>query len=288
MSDPLEQEIRSALARRAAVLPPDAAHWLTEIDYAAPDVRRSRRPRPRWRSRQRRLWRRPALGAAAAALTAGIAVAVVLLTSTTPVAYAGWTPVPTTPTPASVKLARAACDAMHPGPLAAKAIGGRPVLIDARGRYTALVSVAGDVLSICISAGSHATGVGGSNLSFDAKPGPDQLGLFSGGGGSAPGFAGASGEEHLVGMAGSDVTGVKFVFANGVTVVATVQNGWYFAWWPYQRNPRRGILPPASDPTSVEATTNSGKTLTSSLLAKRCHPGQPGCLFAGFNPARHR
>lgn len=283
MSDPLETEIRRVLAARAAAVPPDAARWLTEIDYEArPMATEASR---RWRPTLRRRWHMPALGAAAAAVAAAIGVAVVLLTSAAPVAYAGWSPIPTTPTPAAVRAAMAACDAMHPGPLAAKAFGRSPVLVDARGRYTALVFVAGDDVSDCISDGLRKhTGVGGSNLTFDAKPGRDQLGLFSGeGGGSDLGFAGVNGgEKHLFGMAGRDVTGVKFVFAKGITVDATVENGWYFAWWPYQRDPPRGVLPPASNPTSVVVTTSSGKTFASPLPSKSCHPGHPGCVFAGF------
>ena len=54
-------------------------------------------------------------------------------------------------------------------------------------------------------------------------------------------------ESDDFGMAGSDVSAVTFDFAGGLTVDATVQNGWYFAWWPT-----------LDDPASVQITTTSG------------------------------
>lgn len=273
MSDPLEQEIRGALTRRAAALPPDAAQWLTEIDYQA-----AVRPR----------WRRPALGAVAAALLAGVAIAVVSLTSSAPVAYAGWSPIPTTPTPAAVKAARAEC-AVNPGPLEARA-GRHVVLTDARGRYTAVITAHGAVAGVCISAGrSIDTSGGGVNETLSAKPGPDQIDRPGGGGGTAPGFPGStSGEEHVLGRAGSDVAAVKLVFRDGAIVEATVENGWYFAWWPYswQRPPKSSRSSFFSSyPTSVELTTRSRRTLDSPLLRGSCQAGHSGCIFPGLNPA---
>ena len=40
------------------------------------------------------------------------------------------------------------------------------------------------------------------------------------------------GFERLVGRVGSAVTGVVVHRANGTDVTATVQNGWFLAWWP--------------------------------------------------------
>jgi hypothetical protein len=52
---------------------------------------------------------------------------------------------------------------------------------------------------------------------------------------------------YAVGQAGSAITAVSFTFANGQTVSATVERGWYFAWWPW-----------TTRPTSVSVTTSLG------------------------------
>jgi hypothetical protein len=131
-------------------------------------------------------------------------------------------------------------------------------------------------------------------LTSYAVPGADQLGLPAGGGSSAEGFGqpmgeqlketlqslgGASAEQemllkrglqnHLAGLAGKDVTAVSFVFAGGTAVDATVQNGWYFAWWP-------GL----SDPTSVQIQTTSG-TNSSPMPSEQCQGGSSCSVFTG-------
>jgi hypothetical protein len=83
--------------------------------------------------------------------------------------------------------------------------------------------------------------------------------------------------EHILGQAGSSISAVTFAFANGETVAATVQNGWYFAWWPW-----------LTDPTSVQVTTSSGavtspmreSTVGADDPAPACTPGSSGCVFA--------
>lgn len=56
----------------------------------------------------------------------------------------------------------------------------------------------------------------------------------------------------LTGTAGRTVTAVRFVLADGKTVSATVQDGWYEAWWP--GSSKRG----GAQPVRVEVTTPSG------------------------------
>jgi hypothetical protein len=115
-------------------------------------------------------------------------------------------------------------------------------------------------------------------LFFDAAPGPDQLGDPDGFGGGAVGFPGSGnsptsrGAEDVSGLAGSDVSAVTFDFADGSKVNATVQNGWYFAWWPGDRWP-----------ASVQVTTNSA-TLTSPMSVSACLSETTGCVFAGRKP----
>ena len=107
----------------------------------------------------------------------------------------------------------------------------------------------------CISDGRHtATGVGSDGHMFKlyAAPGPDQLGLGGGGSSPAAGFPGSRSRgvySYTLGLAGSNITAVTFRFGDRMTVDATVQNGWYFAWWPN-----------SDSPTSVRLTTKSGST----------------------------
>lgn len=292
MSNTLEHEVRVALKERAASLRPEVLERLARIDYLPPS-----RQRPRWLV-SRRQW--PAGGAA---LAAGTLAAILLVSSGAPVAYAGWTPTPTKPTPAAVAATAAACNREG------SRLSGQPVLTDARGKYTALIYVSGDRAHDCISDGSpdHSSS-GFDNLRLKAPPGPDQLGLPASYGASAPGFfrsvhpnqplppqfqrllqqvhnptlramreatfrsmVDSGTASRLYGPAGSHISSVTFTFANGVAVDATVQHGWYFAWWPS-----------FDYPTSVRVTTKSGATITSPMPSRGCRPGTSCSLFAGL------
>ena len=268
MSDLPESELRSAFAARLKTLSPEREARLRAFDY--------RRSRAR---RHRRAW--AAVGTGGAALTGGIAAALLTLSSGATVAE-GWAAVPSTPSAAEVATATAACNWLH-DPNGAPILTGTPVLIDGRGSYTAAIYVDGQTAHICISNGQHtATSLEMNNMSlrFDAAPGPDQLGNPSGAGGGAPGFPAstgattANGYKDVKGLAGSDVSAVTFMFADGSTVDATVQNGWYFAWWPGD-----------SWPSTVRVTTSSG-ALTSPMAVATCMSEKTGCVFAGWNPNR--
>jgi hypothetical protein len=81
---------------------------------------------------------------------------------------------------------------------------------------------------------------------------------------------------YTFGQAGSDVSAVTITFASGKKVAATVENGWYFVWWP---------LTNTSAPVRVTVTTSSGtKTspITSSNgvnVAAGCQPDSSSCVF---------
>jgi hypothetical protein len=154
------------------------------------------------------------------------------------------------------------------------ALTGKPVLEDGLGSYTAAIYVDGRVARTCVSNGQHtATGVATNDrtLSFEPAPGPDQLGSPSGDGGRAPGFAGANQEEHVQGRAGTAISTVEFEFKDRNAVKATVQNGWYFAWWPGD-----------TWPTSVTTTAGTRRT-TSPMGVKACLAKPSGCVFAEPN-----
>jgi hypothetical protein len=87
-------------------------------------------------------------------------------------------------------------------------------------------------------------------------------------------------DNFALGQAGSEVSAVTFAFANGKTVVASIEHGWYFAWWPW-----------ATEPTSVTVTTTRDGKMTSPMgraphngLGLRpypaCRPGSSSCVFA--------
>jgi len=244
-------------------------------------------------TRRRRLW--AAVSALGTVVAAGTTAAILLLSSGASVAYAGWSAVPSTVTPAVLASVTEACNkaaphnSRHDWPLLT---AGQAVVSEARGRYTAAVyypaavyDPAGTQVFACITNGSGGTASQSSGFGQRGipKPGADQITDVGGGTGGAPGFGGGdpnqpppqSGqagsmrsavqvtgvESDDFGMAGSDVSAVTFDFAGGATVDATVQNGWYFAWWPM-----------LDDPASVQITTTSGQTQTDECGS----PSQPG------------
>jgi len=261
MSELSESKLRSAFATRLQGLSPDREARLCAVDY---------RSRAR---RRRRVW--AATGTGTTALTGGVVAAVLLLTSGASVAQ-GWTAVPNAPSASAVARATAACNWLNRGNRP-PTLTGTPVLTDARGSYTAALYVSGNVVQTCISNGQHhGTGLSTNSrqLGFETVPGPDQLGDPSGDGGRAPGFPGSGQEMDVQGLAGSNVSAVAFEFADGNTVVATVQNGWYFAWWPGR-----------AWPTSVKVTTTS-KTATSPMSVSACRSQSSRCVFAPLKRLR--
>jgi hypothetical protein len=271
MTDALEQELRAALAERAAAMPPGTGERLRQLDFRAAAAKPRLRV-PAW----------PALGGAVAALGAAIAVTIVLLSSGAAPALAGWTPVPTTPAPAALAAVTKACRWIS-GPLLRKAMTGKLVLTDQRGRFIAEIYRAGIDVGDCISDGRRDGTTGGGDsvlLGFYAAPGPDQLGMPDNGGGGTLGFGSSNPNaftvvRHAYGLAGRNVRAVSFRFAGGSVVQATVERGWYFAWWPNMNYP-----------LSVRVRTTSG-TITSPMMpsagqGRGCRFGARGCVWAGL------
>jgi hypothetical protein len=279
-----------------------------ELEQAARRPQATRRPR---------LW--AALGASGAALAGGIVAAVLLLSAGTSAAYAGWSRVPTTPTPTALETAVHKCYRVGSDntQLTLPAPGGtmHPVLAEARGASAAAIYVADSQVYMCLTVNeSTFTAVDGYLMgpSLRSAPGPDQLGIpygVSGGSGrSAPthphrlsaaqlrklmreqraarraGSPFGNGDNFALGQAGSNVSTVTFAFANRKTVVASIQHGWYFAWWPWP-----------TKPTSVTVTTRNGKRTAPMGNAPRnglglrpypaCRPGSSNCVFANSRPA---
>jgi hypothetical protein len=278
-----------------------------ELEQAARRPRASRRPR---------LW--AAVGASSVALSGGIVAAVLALSAGAPAAFAEWSRVPTTPTPSALEAAVHKCYKVGSGDaqLSVPAPGGttKPVLAEARGASAAAIYVMDGQVYMCLTVnGSAFSSVDSYQMgpSLRQAPGPDQLGVPYG----VSGGSGRSGPTHpltkaqlqklrrepplgrrprtslfgvggdfALGQAGGDVSSVTFAFANGKTVIASIENGWYFAWWPW-----------STEPTSVRVTTKTGTT--TSPMGKfphdgfgqrpypACKPGSSGCVFAANQQA---
>jgi hypothetical protein len=271
-------------------------------------------------SRRRRVW--AMLGTSGTAVAGGIVAAVLLLSSGVAPAYAGWASVPAQPTARAVAAASKACNTgytsyVNDQPQNTDFFTGQPVLTEARGIFTAVVSVTDGRLYECLEGGNQENVHADFNFSVHqfGKVGtpltPDQLSVpytFRSGIGAgrnpeesqwprgrSPGpnatpsqvqewrlrmrarLSGGGYGPSVLGQAGTDVSAVSFAFANGDTVTATVQNGWYFAWWPW-----------LSAPTSVTVTTSSGtesSPVTGSGSPRQpvvpgCQSGTGGCVFA--------
>jgi hypothetical protein len=267
----------------------------------------------------------------ASALTAGAAAAVLLLSSGASVAFAGWTPVPTTPSAAALASAVAQCRKLAQpldtalrttvGRSRAAQCEGKPVLADARGKYVSLIYAENGQMSELVTGGR--IGTSGFEGPIPAPPAPDRLTApemavpnpelegspavrlkrelsqlqalaveLRGYRGSVSllvlqkfHFAGLAQQvqgdtdaqaiaavrrriastsarrpqskggqnpklAYAFGRAGRDVSAVTFKFADGKTVRATVEHGWYFAWWPW-----------ASSPLTARVVTPSGTTV---------------------------
>jgi hypothetical protein len=199
MTDLLEQNLRGALADRAALITPDVSARLRAVDY-----------RPRSRS----LPSRPALGALGLTAASAAAAAAILLGSSAAPAFAGWTPNPTAPLPGQLTASQQNC----------RTSAGTPVLTDTRGPYTASIYADG---STCVQGNGIAIGSSGDGAGTSSIPaGTIQL--------NGAGESDSNGHALTMvdGPTGSGVTGVTITRSDGTSVRASVKNGWYLAWWP--------------------------------------------------------
>jgi hypothetical protein len=305
MNDLLEDNLREILSAYDASYDPAPA--LGRV------LNRSYHPHKR---RRRRLW--AVVGGFATTAAAATVTVILLLSSGASIAYAGWDSPPGAASPAAVTAAAAACNE-HPPPTPGsgtftdtdpQVFVGQPVLSEARGIYTALIAVTDGYAYACLAAQDQ----NDQNFEFEVSTfGPVQSTPAreritppypegNDGGRVEPKtwarmtnlpasaqqaalerLLGGGYGENMLGRAGSDVSAVSIAFANSDTVDATVQNGWYFAWWPW-----------LSSPTSMTITTSAGTTTspilstgsprpTTRLLATivpQCQPGTTGCVFS--------
>ena len=208
MTDALEQELRSALSERAASMPAGAHERLAQLDYQSGN-------RSAWRSG--RIW---SLASAAGAGLAAVSAAAVLLlssggTSLVPLAYAGWSAMPNTPTRTELATALAVCrrDSSRPAPRntpgwlkragrqLAHALYGTAIITDQRGRYTAALLANATVTAYCISDGAASGTITsfGPGSPAEPSPRPGQITVSQRSLNYAPGFPGATAHRRKLG-----------------------------------------------------------------------------------------
>ena len=168
--------------------------------------------------------RRPLLvgvSGVAAASVAGVLAAVLSLAGGASNAFAGWTPKPTTPTPAQLAAAEAYCAKNVPDP-------GLPLkLVDTRGPFTIVVYSNGGSNHFCTVGPSFRNASGWSTSPPVTVP-AGRLFLWT------DHTATVDGQSYgiMIARAPDDVTAANITLDNGAEVTATVQNGWAVAWWP--------------------------------------------------------
>ncbi len=208
--------------------------------------------------------------------TVAVAVTIVgLLGPWSTPAFAGWSPQPTTPTSGQLSAAEATCASMagdlanQPGSTASATLPALE-LSDVRGPYSLLVygttnpalCVVGDSL-----ASLNENGTTAERMSISSSPNGNQvihqstisnISTFpSAGTAPAPGAAVLDFDNAIVhlgntfsvgeGAVGSGVTGATLELSDGTSVVATVSNGLFAAWWPS-----------AAFVSSIQVTTAAG------------------------------
>ena len=249
---------------------------------------------------RKRFW--AAAGAAGGTAVAAVVAAVLLLSAGTPAADAGWAAVPSTANPAAVTAAIKKCyevGAINHGL-------GRPVLTEARGRSTGAITLVDGTVYMCLYDRAFSAVSTSSMGPLRAAPGPRQLSVPYGeyGGGSSAKLpkslfeamrhrplsratrlellrfrAGDGYGYWALGQAGRDVSAVRFSFNGHQTVTATVEHGWYFAWWPWTSDPT-SVTVTAGAGTSTSPMTNTWPDRLGSRPYPACRPGSNGCVFA--------
>lgn len=288
MTDLFEREVRDAFAARVDAVAPLI---IERLDTAG------------LKPRRRRIGMLRRIGAAGALLAAAVTAVVVALTAGTPVAFAGWTAIPTAAGSTAVAVARAACGHVPAGAV---------LVSEARGPYTAIVFLRNGRPWQCVVKGPRAV-VDLSTpyaLSAYAKVPAGKVmvpfvsrrvfgntnrrlkqsaGTWSGDRVLAL-MTGPGSVSVALGIAGADVTGVTLALKSGERVHATVEHGWYVAWWP------GAAKPGGAETTRITVTTSAG-TRSSRLPAtagtgpylldaKGCFPGDPCSVLVplGLSP----
>lgn len=160
---------------------------------------------------------RLALGGAGISAVAAAVVVTLLSGSVAAPAFAGWTARPAVVLKQQITGATRRCGLAN------------PVLVEARGPYTAAVfaSKSGGTACVVGPSTSFVSSVGGVQAP-DNRFKPDQIGIAVSTGSDTKGHA----FTLLAGRVGSAVRSVVIHRSNHIDVIASMKDGWYLAWWP--------------------------------------------------------
>jgi hypothetical protein len=253
--DQLEDDLRAILTARADEIPAAAATRVRTHHY-----------QPRSHSLRPPI----AVGGVTAAAATGAAVWLFALGPQTSTAFAGWTTSPTAAAPGQLSTAESNCEQRvatippAPAPVQGAASRGsaaslaqlRPVLTDTRGPFTWVILADNDASSYasCISGPTlTAVSAGGSSTPLSASAG--QLALSSSSQTRTPDGDSYSFAE---GRVGGGVTAATLVLADGTRVQATLQNGWFAAWWPTDQAVSSALVTNAGGTTTEELHSVAG------------------------------
>ena len=294
MSDLIEQELHEAFSAQVDVVAPRIVDRLSRVDF---------QPRP---TRRRRLAK---IGAVSGLVTTGAVASGLVLGSGTPEAFAGWTAVPAGVSEASLVTARRACGIAPAAPVLAA---------ESRGPFVAVVFIHRNNPWQCITRGNTALmktttvypaglyeplpadKITTPSLAFTAYTASAKRRiaaltaaedrLFSKHEAGPATYkidnqiyaikTGHDGLLSVTGTAGKGVKAVRFILADGEIVTATVQDGWYEAWWPGSAKPG------GAKALRVKLTTRAGARSTGIIYelfptgSKRCAPGAACSVFA--------
>jgi hypothetical protein len=273
VADLLEQHLRAAFGYHAESLDTEAAE------------QRLIRSKYTFGPRHRIAW--AAAAASGTVVAGGALAAILLISATPSSALAAWTRIPTKPTSAAVAHAKALCtkeyganQATEGKPALAEARGRWVALIavDRAGDRVGTRTLNRPVISYCIADGREqgSAGISSAPATLNLRPNEIETPMISGISGRSWWVGGQASLRHFLklhaerrtvqaqnfrsthqkstnaatyaeGASGRGVSRITFQFANGRTVVATVENGYYFALWPW-----------ASLPTKVYITSRFG------------------------------
>lgn len=250
--------------------------------------------------RRRRLTR---LTGAGLVVSGGVAAAVVLL-GTGSTSFAGWTPVARAATTAQVSSATQGCEPMLVVPGQATEPNWHVVASEDQGPYTLLVYAGGDTMATCLSApgtklrlvsfGAAAFRAGSAEVAIgpgaQGEIGRDLAGIqaTSIDGELAAVVHGTSDEGSYTiveGPVAAAVYGLSLVRANGATVVTSVKNGWFAAWWPGSDDPTSANITTAAGTTSTPVSALSLVQATSGAGASGAAAGSTGIAIGGTSPS---
>jgi hypothetical protein len=94
--------------------------------------------------------------------------------------------------------------------------------------------------------------------------------------------------SFVEGRAGSDVTGAALVLDDGTHVDATLQNGWFVAWWPGDRTVRSALVTTSAGTTTQAIAAGAQGCPTAPKVKGQARMCMTGTLSAGRQGARRR